>query len=58
MVFIFSFIWSAGGNLHDNPKDNSRSRFSDNIRRRILKIYTGFPYEMEVYDYYPNWEEK
>ena len=29
MVFIFAFIWSAGGNLHDNPRDNSRVHFSN-----------------------------
>ena len=23
-----------------------------------MKIYQGFPYENEVYDYYPNYDEK
>lgn len=45
MVLIFSFIWSAGANLHDNPKDNSRVRFSQYIKGKILKFFSGFPYE-------------
>lgn len=28
MILIFSYIWSIGGNLHDDPKNNSRSKFS------------------------------
>lgn len=58
MVLIFSFIWSAGANLHDSPKDNSRIRFSQYIKGKILKFFSGFPYEGEVYDYFIDFEKK
>jgi dynein heavy chain len=58
MVLIFSFVWSAGANLHDNPKDNSRLRFSQHIKGKILKFFNGFPYEGEVYDYYIDFQKK
>lgn len=60
MVFIFAFIWSAGANLYDNPKDNSRTKFSQSIKAKLLKLSSGFsfPYEGDVYDYYANWEER
>ena len=45
MVLIFSFVWSAGANLSDNPKDNSRIKFSHAIKNKILKFYSSFPYE-------------
>jgi dynein heavy chain len=45
MVMIFSFVWSAGANLHDSLKDNSRVKFSQNIKNKILKFYSSFPYE-------------
>jgi len=58
LIFIFSFIWSAGANLHDNPRDNSRLRFSQSIKGKFLKIFTGFPYEGDIYDYYVNFERR
>jgi dynein heavy chain len=45
MVLIFAFVWSAGANLHDSIKDNSRVRFSQHIKGKILKFFSGFPYE-------------
>ena len=54
---IFSFIWSAGGNLHDNVRENSRVKFSSNLRTKILKIQNNFPFEGEVYDYLVNFEK-
>ena len=33
MVMIFSFVWSAGANLHDNIKDNSRVKFSQHMKK-------------------------
>ena len=45
MVLIFSFVWSAGANLYDNIKDNSRVKFSHHIKNKILKFYSTFPYE-------------
>jgi len=45
IVLIFSFVWSVGGNLHDNPKDNSRIKFSQHFKNKILKFYSSFPYE-------------
>ena len=45
MVMIFAFVWSAGANLHDSLKDNSRVKFSQNIKNKILKFYSSFPYE-------------
>jgi len=54
MNVIFSFIWSAGANIFDD----SRKEFSQQIRGKILKIMSGFPFEGDVYDYWPNWETK
>lgn len=45
MVLIFAFVWSAGANLHDSVKDNSRVKFSQHIKNKILKFYSSFPYE-------------
>lgn len=45
MVMIFSFVWSAGANLYDGIKDNSRVKFSQHIKTKILKFYSSFPYE-------------
>ena len=58
MIFIFSFIWSAGANMHDNPRDNSRINFSQHIKTKILKIFSGFPFEGEVYDYFIDFTKK
>lgn len=65
MVMIFSFVWSAGANLQDSIKENSRVKFSQQIKNKILKFYSSFPYEGEIYDYYidfktrefKNWSE-
>ena len=65
MVMIFAFVWSAGANLHDAVKDNSRVKFSQQIKNKILKFYSSFPYEGEIYDYFidfktrefKNWSE-
>jgi len=54
MVYIFSFIWSAGANLHDS----SRKQFSIEIKQNIFRYFNGFPYNDEVYDFYPNFKEK
>ena len=54
MVIIFSFIWSAGANLHDS----SRNKFSQYIKGKILKHFSGFPFEGEVYDYYCDFSRK
>lgn len=52
MIFVFSFIWSAGANLHDNPRNNSRVKFSQYFKSKILKLLSGFPFEGEIYDYF------
>lgn len=44
MILIFGFVWSAGGNLYDNPRDNSRNKFSQHIRTKIRKFYMAYPY--------------
>ena len=54
MVLIFSFVWSAGANLHDS----SRTKFSQYIKGKILKYFSGFPFEGEVYDYYCDFQKK
>lgn len=54
MVYIFSFIWSAGANLHDD----SRKKFSIEVKQNIFKYFNGFPYNDEVYDFFPNFKEK
>ena len=28
MILVFCYIWSAGANLYDNPRENSRAKFS------------------------------
>jgi len=58
MVLIFSFVWSAGANLYDNVKDNSRVKFSHHIKNKILKFYSSFPYENEIYDYFIDFDKK
>lgn len=54
MVYVFAFIWSAGANLHDDY----RKAFSINIKQFMIKYYNSFPYNDEVYDFYPNFKEK
>ena len=58
MVLIFSFVWSAGANLYDSVKENSRTKFSHTIKNKILKFYSSFPYEGEIYDYFINFDKK
>ena len=47
MIFIFSFIWSVGGNLNDE----SRPKFNEEMRINFIKICTGLP-DGDLYDYY------
>lgn len=59
MVFVFSFVWSVGANLQDNPRENSRTKFSQYIKNRILKNFSiNLPYEGEVYDYYVDFNKR
>ena len=58
MVLIFSFVWSVGANLYDSPKDNSRVKFSQHIKNKIIKFYSSFPFENEVYDYYIDFNKR
>lgn len=58
MVLIFAFVWSAGANLWDSLKDNSRIKFSHTIKNKILKFYSSFPYEGEIYDYFIDFDKK
>ena len=58
-MFVFSFVWSVGANLQDNPRDNSRAKFSQQIKNRILKSFSvNLPYEGEVYDYYVDFAKR
>lgn len=44
LILIFSFIWSVGGNLYDGQPQNSRAKFSQFIKSKILKVkcfYSG-----------------
>ncbi|CAK85038.1 unnamed protein product (macronuclear) [Paramecium tetraurelia] len=54
MVLIFSYIWSAGANLHDS----SRSQFSQYLKGKIISLFSGFPFEGDVYDYYCDYTTK
>lgn len=47
--FIFSFVWSLGGNLHED----SRARFDNFVRTSGLlkELYPSFPEEGTVFDY-------
>eukprot|EP00828_Plagiopyla_frontata_P006289 TRINITY_DN1271_c0_g1_i2.p1 TRINITY_DN1271_c0_g1~~TRINITY_DN1271_c0_g1_i2.p1 ORF type:complete len:1883 (-),score=297.33 TRINITY_DN1271_c0_g1_i2:372-6020(-) len=58
MILVFCFIWSAGANLYDNPRENSRAKFSQNMRSKLLKVLSSFPFEGEVYDYYIDFSKK
>jgi len=58
MIFVFSFIWSAGANLHDNPRNNSRVKFSQYFKSKILKLLSGFPFEGEIYDYFIDFQKR
>jgi len=54
MIFIFSFIWSAGGNL----QDLSRAKFSQHMRQKFLKLYSSFLFDGEVFDYFIDFQKK
>lgn len=54
MIFIFAFIWSAGGNLHDL----SRIKFSQHMRQKFLKLYSSFLFDGEVFDYFIDFQKK
>lgn len=54
MVLIFSYIWSAGANL----QDNSRQAFSQYLKGKIISLFSGFPFEGDVYDYYCDYAKK
>lgn len=58
LILIFSFVWSVGGNLYDGAPFNSRAKYSQFIKSKILKIYTSFPFEGDVYDYFIDFEAK
>lgn len=58
MIFIFSFIWSAGGNLNDDSRMNSRVKFSQFMRQKFLKVYSSFLFDGEVFDYYIDFQKK
>ena len=38
LILIFSFIWSVGGNLFDGMPWNSRQKYSQFIKSKILKV--------------------
>ena len=54
MIFIFSFVWSAGGNL----QDLSRVKFSQYMRQKFLKLYSSFLFDGEVFDYFIDFQKK
>jgi len=58
LILIFSFIWSIGGNLYDGMPWNSRQKYSQFIKSKILKIYTSFPFEGDIYDYFIDFERR
>jgi hypothetical protein len=39
LILIFSFIWSIGGNLYDGMPWNSRQKYSQFIKSKILKVF-------------------
>lgn len=58
LILIFSFIWSVGGNLFDGQPWNSRQKYSQFIKSKILKVFTSFPFEGDIYDYFIDFENK
>ena len=42
LILIFSFIWSIGGNLYDGMPWNSRQKYSQFIKSKILKVFENF----------------
>lgn len=51
MVYIFSIIWSLGCNIGE-PKPNIKTKASQLLKAKIMKIFISFPIEGEIYDYY------
>ena len=54
MILIFSLGWSMGGNTDDDTKN----KFSNFFKLKIMSIYPNFPYDGEVYDFYIDFDAK
>lgn len=54
LLFLFSFIWSFGSNIHEN----NRKEFNQFIRIKMQSVYTDFPESGEVYDYFVDTDRK
>ena len=54
LLFLFSFIWSFGANIHEG----SRKEFNQLFKYKMTSIYTEFPETGEVYDYFVDTEKQ
>jgi len=54
LILIFALIWSLGGNIHDSTKN----QFSNFLKLKIMSVYTSFPYDGEIYDFYIDFKTK
>mmetsp|Transcript_28705 Transcript_28705/g.25771 ORF Transcript_28705/g.25771 Transcript_28705/m.25771 type:complete len:277 (+) Transcript_28705:1280-2110(+) len=48
LILIFSIIWSMGANINDA----SKREFSQFFKMKIMTMYTKFPYDGEVFDFF------
>ena len=58
MMIIFSYIWSAGGNVYDTINLSGRVKFSKYLKSKLLGFFTSFPFEGEIYDHYIDFQSK
>lgn len=54
LYFIFSLVWSIGGNLDED----SRVKFSDFLKTLIQKVIPELTFESDIYDYYVHIEKQ
>ena len=52
LLIIYSIIWSVGSNFFDKTLNKSKSKLSQLIKSKILRIYINFPLEGEIFDYF------
>jgi len=54
MILIFSLGWAMGGNTNDETKN----KFSNFFKLKIMSLYPNFPYDGEIYDFYIDFDTK
>ena len=54
MILIFSLSWAMGGNTNDDTKN----KFSNFFKLKIMSLYPNYPYDGEIYDFYIDFDTK